>query len=366
MSRRGLVPSADPGLYFRAHYHRLQRAYDRVFSSGRFILGEEVRFFERRFADYLGVEHCVGVASGTDAVTLALYGVGVRPGDEVITVSLTASGTGVGIMRLGALMRFVDVDPRTKCMDPGKLEEALTEQTRAVVVVHLHGHPAPMPDIMKIAGTHGIGVVEDCAQAHGASIGGRKVGGFGHAAAFSFYPTKNLGAPGDAGAVATNDPEVAERIRSARQYGWNESKVSDGYGVNSRLDEIHAAVLNELLGVLDDGNQRRRRLADRYRAVLGPLPVALPAPHEGNVYHQFVIETEEREGLKAYLREAGIGTSVHFAHGLHHQPAFSDRSAHLPVTDRLCRTMISLPIQPEIAEPHFDAIAEALLGWGKR
>jgi dTDP-4-amino-4,6-dideoxygalactose transaminase len=353
------VPQVSPGARFEAFRPQIERAIARVYASGRFILGEEVGGFERRFAGYLGAGHAIGVANGTDAITLALNGLAIGPGDEVVTVALTAPATAVGILRAGARVRFADVDARTRCVSAETLEEALTPTTRAIVVVHLHGRPAPMHDLMTLARSRGVRVVEDCAHAHGATLAGRKAGTFGDAAAFSFYPTKNLGAPGDGGAVVTDDPDVAARVRAARQYGLDEVGRGVGFGLNSRLDELHAAVLSELLEELDAHNEQRRRLAARYREALAGLDLAAPEDCEGHVYHQFAIEVDERDDLRRHLAAAGIGTGIHYPLGLQRHPSFA-APCDLPVTDRLSRRLISLPIQPEIAEPHFQAIVDAL------
>ena len=269
-----------PFLDLTAAYRRLQAEIDaalgRVAAGGRYILGDEVAAFESEFAAYLGLDHAVGVASGTDAVMLALRACGVGPGDEVITVSHTAVATVAAIELCGATPRLVDIDAATFTMAPAAFAAALTPRTKAMIVVHLYGNPADMDAIIPIARAHGLAVIEDCAQAHGARYRGRLVGALGDVAAFSFYPTKNLAALGDGGAVATNRPEIADRLRQLRQYGWRERYISEIPGTNSRLDELQAAVLRVRLRRLDEENDARRRLAAAYTQALAGLPVTTP------------------------------------------------------------------------------------------
>ena len=335
-------------------------AISTLLASGRLVLGPQVQAFEQNFAAYIGVNHCIGVASGTDALTLALDALGVGAGDEVITVALTSAGTAAGIAATGARIRYVDVEPTTRGMDPAALARAIGPQTAAVVPVHLHGTPCRMAEILGVAEQHGLVVVEDCAQAHGASIDGKRVGSLGHAAAFSFYPTKNLGCLGDGGAVVTNSPEAAARARRARQYGWDDERVSQHWGINSRLDEFHAAILNRLLPDLDAYNERRRRCAAIYRDLLRELPIGLPADLEGSVYHQFGIELADRDIVASRLKATGIGTSIHYPVGLHRQPQFADCAVQLPVTDQLTGRLLSLPIQPEVIEARQEQVAQCL------
>jgi dTDP-4-amino-4,6-dideoxygalactose transaminase len=363
-----MIPAASPQLRLGRFSAELDRAVRAVLSGPQLILGERLEEFERRFASYVGVPHCVGVNSGTDAVGLALRACGVGPGDEVITVSMTAVGTGIGILQAGARPRFVDVDPATRCIDPDAIEAAIGPRTAAIVPVHLHGSLADMSGVMAIAERHGLVVVEDCAQAHGASQAatGRRAGSFGTAAAFSFYPTKNLGCAGDGGAVVSRDPEVAERVRSLRSYGWDERRVSVVTGFNSRLDELQAAILLVMLPHLEEGNRERDQIAAEYRRVLERVAdagaLALPAPDAGAVHHQFAIEVDERDRFRAWLQERGVGTSVHYPVGLHQQPAFVEQapSDGLPVTEQLGRCFVSLPIQPEVVGQRARWVAETV------
>jgi UDP-N-acetyl-3-dehydro-alpha-D-glucosamine 3-aminotranferase len=360
-SQHARIPSADPSRRFARQEAEIRCAINRVFERGQFILGAEVAAFEAEFARYIGVRHTVGVGSGTQAITLALAALGVGAGDEVITVSLTFAATALAIEALGAKAVFVDVDAASRCMDAAAAEAAISPATAAILPVHLHGFPAPMHDIMRIAQRHGIAVVEDCAQAHGASVDGKHVGSFGHAAAFSFYPTKTLGAAGDAGAVVTNDTAVADLVRRHRNYGLNGTRMCVDQGVNSRLDEIQAAILRVLLPCLDGENNQRRDLAAEYRSRLNGSEIELPPHSDGAVYHQFAVAVNERDAVRHRLFEVhGIETALHYGSGLHQQPHFARSNISLPVTERLVARLLSLPIQSEVAAGHIDGIAMAL------
>ena len=360
---------AIPLVDLKAAYRRLQAEIDaavaRVLAGGWYILGPEVAAFEAEFAAYLGLADAVGVASGTDALMLALRALGVGPGDEVITVAHTAVATVAAIELAGATPRFVDIDPITYTLDPAQLAAAVTPRTRAIVPVHLYGAPADMDAVLSVARAHGLLVVEDCAQAHGARTQGRMAGTLGDAAAFSFYPTKNLGALGDGGAVATNRPEVAERLRLLRQYGWRERYVSDVAGTNSRLDELQAAILRVRLGHLEAENAARRRLAARYDAALAGLPIALPParPDDCAVYHLYVIRTAARDALAEHLRARGIGTGVHYPVPVHRQPAYAHLGygpGSLPATEAAAAGVLSLPMYPDLPEVAVAVVAAAM------
>src|SRR5579862_2715029 len=355
-----MLPQADPGKRFAGLWNDILNAIQRVFARGAFILGEEVERFESEFASYLGVAHVVGVGSGTDALALALKALGIASGDEVITVSLTSAATAIGIEDAGASPVFVDVDRSTRCMDTDALTAAIGPRTAAIVPVHLHGFPAAMEEIMAIAHRHRIFVVEDCAQAHGATLGGRRVGSFGHAAAFSHYPTKNLGAAGDAGTVATSDAEIAAKIRRMRFYGFDSSQVCNGPGSNRRLDELQAAILRVLLPHLDRHNAERRLLAAAYRSYLTGHNFGLPPEIDGAVYHQFAITVEHRDQVRSLLAARGIRTGVHYPLGVHRHLRFAKAGVSLPVTDELSHKLLSLPIQPEVTEGRVDDICRLL------
>jgi len=359
------IPLVD----LKAAYQRLQPEIDaavaKVVAGGWYILGPEVRAFETEFAAWLGVENAVGVASGTDALLLALRALDVGPGDEVVTVSHTAVATVAAVELAGATPRLVDIDPVTCALDPALLAAAITPRTRAIIPVHLYGAPVDMDAVLAVAHARGLLVVEDCAQAHGASDKGRTVGTMGDAAAFSFYPTKNLGALGDGGAVVTHDPATAERLRLLRQYGWRERYVSDVPGLNSRLDELQAAVLRVRLRHLEAENDTRRRLAARYDAALSGLPLGLPAarPESCPVYHLYVIRAAERDALAAHLRARDIGTGIHYPVPVHRQPAYAHLGygpGSLPVTEAAAAEVLSLPMHPDLPEAALDVVAAAI------
>lgn len=359
-----MIPQADPSLRMARHREAIMSALAAVVDGKEYILGSYVERFEQAFADSLGVRHCVGVNSGTDAIALALRSAGIGPGDEVIVPALTAAGTAAAVLQIGATPRFADANPVTRCLDIDQLHTIIGDRTAAIVPVHLHGHPVDMPRLMLFAAAHRLVVIEDCAQAHGARIGDRPVGSFGHAAAFSFYPTKNLGCLGDGGAVATSDAAIAARTRSLRNYGWQgRDRISMTAGVNSRLDELQAAILTVLLPHLGTENEERRRLARCYRQHLAASGIGLPAEHEGAVFHQFVITVDRRDEIRRILRDAyGINTGVHYDSPLHTQAAFrSFQTRPLSVSERLARDMLSLPIQPEVASAAIDQIAAAVV-----
>ena len=368
----------DIGAGYRARRGEIDAAVARVLASGWYILGAEVEAFEREFAGWLGVPYAVGVANGTDALALALRGLGIGPGCAVVTVSHTAVATVAAIEMVGATPVLVDIDPRSYCMCPDDLAATLVRwrergsgvpPIRAVVPVHIYGQPADMARIMDVARAAGIRVIEDCSQAHGATIDGRRVGSFGDAAAFSLYPTKNLGALGDGGIVATPDPELRARIAALRQYGWRERYVSAEPGVNSRLDELQAAILRVKLRDLDASNARRGAIAARYDAALAMGAVAAApwrAPGIGHVFHQYVLRSARRDAVRAELAGLGIDTAIHYPVPVHLQPAYAGR---LPLGPSGCATtavvaheILSLPMFPELGRDQVDRICDALAG----
>lgn len=358
-----MIPFCAPSLRINRFSKEIHTAISGVLSNGQFVLGSEVERFEESFAGYLGVSHCVGVNSGTDALTLALKALGIGRGDEVITVSMSFVATALAILQVGAEPYFVDIDPYTRCMDLDQVEAAINPRTAAVIPVHLHGYPMDMARMMAIADRHKLAVVEDCAQAHGASRDGRAVGSWGHFGAFSFYPTKNLGCIGDGGAIVTRDPSLAAKAGSLRQYGWNEGqRVSSHLGYNSRLDEIQAAVLNVLLPFLEESNIERSQAAHQYHHLLQGMPLELPPMHPGAVYHQFAIAINHRDRLQGYLSmQEAIPTAIHYADPIHTHPLFLRTSAwRLPVTESLATRMLSLPIQPEVVNDRLPEIVAAI------
>jgi dTDP-4-amino-4,6-dideoxygalactose transaminase len=362
------IPQVDPGAFYRAHKAEIDGAVARVLASGWYILGKEVAAFEREFAEAFAVGHGVGVASGTDALILSLVAAGMRPGDRVATASHTAVATVTAITLAGAEAVLVDIDPKRFTIDPEKLAatfEAIPG-IKAVVAVHLYGQPADLPALLEVTRHNGVRLIEDCAQAHGAKLDGRWVGSFGDAAAYSFYPTKTLGAFGDGGLVATSDPEIAERARRLREYGWNGQRVSETVGMNSRLDELQAAILRTRLPKLAAGNARRRQIAAQYDRGLADTGLKLPfTPAQAtHGYHQYVVRHPDRDRLQAKLRDAGIGTNIHYPAPVHLQPAYSGRvlvGPHgLGESEAAAREVLSLPMYPELEDEAVTQVIEAI------
>lgn len=365
------IPMTNLAAQFQAHEGSISSAIERVLKSGWYILGQEVAAFEKEFAAFCGVGYCVGVASGTDAIALALKSCGIQSGDEVITVSHTAVATVAAIEQIGAIPVFADIDSVSRCMNPELIAGLVSAKTTALVPVHIYGQPAPMREIMTIARRYGLKVVEDCAQAHGAAIGNNKVGTFGDAAAFSFYPTKNLGALGDGGAVVSNSAEIAERCRWLREYGWKERYVSFIPGLNSRLDELQAAVLRAKLPFLDADNVRRREIAELYNRVVYCSTVGVPATIEGveHAMHLYVLEIPNRESFETFCAVHGVATARHYPLPVHQQPAYAGRirgGGALPVTERLYSKIVSLPMYPELTSEQVQHVCAtlSLMAWG--
>ncbi len=348
-----MIPFVDLSREYETIQDEIDDAVSRVLESGYFVLGEEVETFEREFADYVGAERGVGVNSGTDALALALDALGVGPGDEVITVSHTFVATANAIVENGATPVFVDVDPETYCMDTTQLEAAITEDTAAIVPVHLYGHPVDMDSVMQVADRHDLAVVEDACQAHGAEYRGRQVGTFGDAACFSFYPVKNLGAYGDGGIVVTDDDEIADFVEVARNVGQTEKYHHEMVGANSRLDEIQAAILRAKLPYLDEWNERRREIAAAYDEAFTDSNLVTPesADYATHVYHLYVVRHERREAFRDHLDDAGVQTLVHYPVPVHEQSAYDYLDAGpYPVTERVTDRIVSLPMFPWMQE----------------
>jgi dTDP-4-amino-4,6-dideoxygalactose transaminase len=372
VEKQVIILAADPRANYLAHKAEIDAAIARALDSGWYILGREVAAFEQEFAAYLGVRHAIGVASGTDALEIGLRACGIGVGDAVITVSHTAVATVAAIKLTGATPVLTEIDSKNFTMDPNCVEDIVRKnhdiRLRAIIPVHLYGHPADMPAIMDIANRYGLYVIEDCAQSHGAAISGRKTGAWGHLAAFSFYPTKNLGAIGDGGAVVTNDETLSDRMLLLREYGWRERYVSIADGKNSRLDEIQAAILRVKLSHLEEENCRRAAIAKRYREKLDGLPLRLP-PEEDNVlhvYHQFVVRLSRRDELREHLSGLGIGTGIHYPMPVHKQPAYRERVRllhSLEHTEKICEEILSLPMYPQLTDEQVDLISDSIRGF---
>ncbi len=338
-----------------------------VLASGSYILGNEVLSFEAEFKKYLGSQYAIGVANGTDALQLALRCCELQPSDEVITVAHTASATVTAIIQAGGTPVFVDINPQTYTMDPDLLERALTPRTKAIIPVHIYGHPADMPSIMAFAQDHDLTVIEDCAQAHGACIAAKSVGTFGDFSCFSFYPTKNLATLGDGGLVVTKTEEHDAHIRALREYGWRNKFNSEEAGINSRLDELHAAILRVRLKHLDSQNSKRREIASLYQDGLSNSELTLPFADSlaYHVYHLFAVQTIKRDGLVQFLNDRGIFPGVHYPVPAHQQPAFAKYSpaARLPVTEELSKRIMSLPMYPTLGHNEVEIIISSIKEW---
>lgn len=358
-----MIPPANPHAAYQRYRVEIDAAVRRVLESGRYILGPETLAFEREFADWLGVRHALGVASGTEALWLALRAAGIGAGAEVIAPSMTASATLAAIVETGARPVFAELAPDTLTLDPEAVARAITPRTRALVPVHLYGNPADLTALSELARVHHLIVIEDCAQAHGALHLGRKVGTFGLASAWSFYPTKNLGAFGDGGLVTTDDDATAKRLQLLREYGWAERYDSATQGWNSRLDELHAAMLRVRLKQLDADNARRRAIAARYRAALPPqLPAFAARPGDVGVEHLFVVRHAQRDRLRERLQQLGVGTAIQYPLACHEQAAyapFGGGPGSLPITEHAAREILSLPMYPELADADVEAVIAA-------
>lgn len=343
----------------------IRAAIDRVLCSGQLISGPELSAFESEFARFTGAVEAVGVASGTDALELALLAIGVRRDDEVVTVANTATPTAAAIRSIGAIPRFVDVEPTTLLMSPEKVERAITSRTRCLLPVHLYGLPASMKSLLEIARRHDLRVIEDCAHAHGATIDHRHVGTFGDIGCFSFYPTKNLGACGDAGMCVTNDIRLAGRLRMLRNYGCNQARVAQFDGRNSRLDEIQAAILRVKLVHLPEALVARWDIAKSYHRAFAGLPCQLPPSVHGAIhaYHQFVVRCPDRARVTTACDAYGVGYGIHYPIPLHRMPAFRGgpgQDGCLPVSELAATEVLSLPLYPELRQDEVDCVIAAV------
>jgi dTDP-4-amino-4,6-dideoxygalactose transaminase len=364
------VPILDLSRVRRRIARDLDERWQRILDQSAFVLGPEVREFETAFAAYLGVEACVGLANGTDALILALRALGLRPGDEVIVPAFSFFATAEAVALLGGKVVFADVDPETLNLDPADAEARVTERTAGLIGVHLYGRPFDVDALLALCGRRGLWLLEDAAQAHGAEWKGRRVGGFGQLAAWSFYPTKNLGCFGDGGAATGNDRTLVEKVRSLGNHGQTVRYTHLEIGTNSRLDSLQAAVLNCRLALLDQDNARRGEIACRYHGALcgvGDLRLIPDPPGVRSVYHQFTVRTARRDELMAHLKERGIASAVHYPSPLHQQPAMAGlvdaREGDLPVATAAAREVLCLPVFPELTHEEVEAVAAAVRGF---
>ncbi len=364
-----MIPQANPGAGYRAHQAEIDAAVARALASGWYILGAEGRAFEAEFAAWLGAERAVGCANGTDALALALRGLGIGPGMAVATVSHTAVATVAAIEMVGATPVLIDIDPLHYTMDPDEFAAVLAHPPaglppiRACIPVHLYGQAADLAAIMPLCARHGVAVIEDCSQAHGATLNGHKLGTIADVATFSLYPTKNLGALGDGGVIAVRDPALADRLAALRQYGWHTHYISDEQGVNSRLDEIQAAILRVKLTHLDAGNARRQAIAAAYDAAT-PWPAPARRAGAAHVFHQYVVRVPDRAATQTRLRDLGVATGIHYPAPVHRQPAYANRIALGPAactaTEAAAATVMSLPMYPELTDAEVATICTAI------
>jgi dTDP-4-amino-4,6-dideoxygalactose transaminase len=361
-----VIPFLDLGATYRELKSDIDAAVARVLESGWYILGPEVEAFEAEWAAYCEVDHAVGLANGLDALVLALRALGVGPGDEVIVPSNTFIATWLAASAVGATPVPVEPDPLTHNINPALIEAAITPRTKVLMPVHLYGQPADLDPILDIARRHGLKVVEDAAQAHGARYKGKRIGAHGDVACWSFYPGKNLGALGDGGAITTNDPELAQRIALLRNYGSRQRYVNEEAGVNSRLDPIQAAVLRAKLPYLDEWTDRRRAIAAAYTAKLAGTPLVLPHVPEWAepVWHLYVVRTQSREAMVKALSADGIGTLIHYPIPPHMQAAYADMGfapGDLPLAQQLAQEVLSLPMGPQLTMAESEAVITGVM-----
>jgi dTDP-4-amino-4,6-dideoxygalactose transaminase len=366
------IPWACPLAQYRAHKAPIQSAINRVLDSGAYILGGEVVSFEQAFAEFCGSGEAVGVASGTDALILALKALGLGVGDEVITASHTAVATVAAILASGASPVLVDIDELYMTLDPAALEAAVTPRSKALIAVHLYGQAADLDPIQACARRHGLALIEDCAQSAGGRYRERRLGSIGDIGCFSFYPTKNLGAIGDGGMILTGERKIAASARRLRQYGWDDARQTHEAGLNSRLDPLQAAILHAKLPHLDTDNSRRATIARRYQRGLDGLPITMATERSDtkHVYHLYVITCAERDNLMAYLSDRQIGSAIHYPVPVHRQRGYAERvilpPGGLPITERVCGQILSLPIYPELSDAEVDRVIAAVRGYFSR
>ena len=358
------ITCANPKAQYASYRNDINSAIQRVLDSGWYVLGEEVTRFEKEFAQFNTVSYAVGVGSGTEALHIALRALDIGQGDEVITTAHTAVATASAIDLAGAKPIFVDIEPDFFTIDPDLIEDAITPKTKAIIPVHIYGQSCNMDAIMKIANKNKLKVIEDCAQAHGAEYNGKRVGSIGDVGCFSFYPTKNLGAIGDGGALVTNDDQLAGKIKLLREYGWKERYISSKEGWNSRLDELQAAILHVKLKHLDEDNFRRNKHAKIYFDLLEFLPLELPKTrsNSSHTFHLFVIKIEQRNKLKDYLQKNCVNTTIQYPVPVHKQKYFQKMCSEksLPVTEQVAKNILSIPMYPELEEKEINKVSNKL------
>jgi len=360
------LPLLDLKAQYQSIREEVQTAVNRVLESGQYIMGPEVKAFEKEVAEYCGVKHAIGVANGTDALLLALDAKGIGPGDEVITTPFTFFATSEVVSRLGAKPVFVDIDPQTYNIDVGQIREKINAKTKAIIPVHIFGQPANIDEIMSIAEEHQLFVLEDAAQAMGAEYQGKKIGSWGHAATFSFFPTKNLGGFGDGGMIVTNDDALAEKIRILRVHGSYPKKYyHNSLGYNSRLDELQAAVLRVKLRYLNTWNDQRREKAKLYNERLQDLPIQTPfeAPLRKHIYHLYIVQAAERDELMQYLRDHQVSTGIYYPLPLHLQEVYRNleyEEGSLPHAEKAAKRAFALPLYPELTEAQIDQVVQLI------
>lgn len=362
-----IIGCANPREQFRHQSSAITAAIQSVLESDSYILGNEVATFEREFAEFIGTDYCVGVNSGTDALILSLKALGINSGDEVLTPSHTAVATIAAIIAVGGIPIFVDILEDYYTIDIENAQSKVSKKTRALIVVHIYGQPCKMDSIMKFVKLNDLWLIEDCAQAHGAEFRGKKVGTFGHLSCFSFYPTKNLGAIGDSGAVVTNDHELYLKVERSRQYGWDEQKNIEIFGTVSRMDEIQASILRIKLRELQSSNNRRIDLATKYNSSLHGLGIILPKqePLDKHVYHLFVIRAQNRDLLIDRLFKVGINLGIHYKKPAHEYyldiyPE-AKMNINLPITNKISKEIVSLPMYPELQAEQIDYVCEQIV-----
>jgi dTDP-4-amino-4,6-dideoxygalactose transaminase len=365
------ISCANPSAQFLSQQLEIEAAILRVVRRNQYILGEEVNALEKEFASYIGVTDAIGVANGTDALEIALRALNIGQGDEVITVSHTAVATVAAIEASGAIPVLVDVDPMYYTIDPRQLQESVTDKTRAVIVVHLYGQSADLDALTDFCQKNQLKLIEDVSQAHGATWRGQRLGSFGEVSCFSCYPTKNLGAIGDAGLITTNNAQLAKKIRMLREYGWKDRYISEIIGRNSRLDEIQAAILRVKLADLDSSNNKRKEIANRYLSGLNSLPIILPEQRTecSNVFHLFVIRSKDRVELKKFLLSRDIEAGIHYPVPIHQQPAYENRvrtNQNMRATETLANEVLSLPIYPELSFEQVSQVIDAVVDFFRR